>query len=359
MSDFYKEEYRRQQDAAPRSNRGAQNRSQARSEGMEAPADCKVGVDWAGVTFRPAEATVDSEKKLRNKVMLAASFALDCDLGDWIALPCGNHGYKLAVLGPGGTRIDFEPEGRFDFHVSMPGKACSLIGERRMRTFLKFADKNGGRATRVDVKVDDYARVASVADVDGHTLRSKGLVSHAQEVMTINLHTTDSAELSGATIYIGSASSRRRLRVYDKNLESHGEINAIRWEMQERKEAAETLLVQLAYGESWPKIIAARLVSFVDFRDLVKVEVEDRDRLPWFAALVAGAEKAMVYLPKAAQTLAEVQDWFKRALGPTLAVIMAGWGGDLGRLDDVLKDGKRRWKPRHKAMLAEAGAAPG
>jgi len=356
VSDFHKEEYRRQQDAAPPSNTGAQNRSQARSEGMGKRAGCKVGVDWMAVTFRPEEATADCEKRLRNEVVDAVSVALECEAGDWIALPSGSHGYKSAVLGPYGARLEFDPEGRFDFHVSLPGKACSLIGESRMRTFLVFAEKNGGRATRVDTKLDDYARVASVADVDAHTERSKGLVSHAQEVMTINLHTTNSAELSGATIYIGSASSRRRLRVYDKNLESHGEINAIRWEMQDRKEAAETMALHLVHAESWPEIIAARLVSFVDFRDPVKAEVEDRDRLPWFAALVAGAKKAEVYAAKAAKTLVEVQDWFKRALGPTLAVIMAGWGGDLGRLDDVLKDGKRRWKPRHHAMLVEAGA---
>jgi len=354
VSDFHKEEYRRQQDAAPPSNTGAQNRSQARSEGRESRSDFKVGVDWMAVTYRPEEATAAAEKRLRDRVVVAVSLALECDVGDWIALPCGSHGYKSAVLGPGGARIEFEPEGRFDFHVSLPGKACSRIGERRMRSYLKFADKNGGRATRVDTNLDDYARVAAVADVDAHSVRSKGLVSHAVKVKTINAHTTKSAELSGATIYIGSDSSRRKLRVYDKNLESHGEIDAIRWEMEDRKEAAETMAVHLAYAESWPKIIAARLVSFVDFRDPVKAEVEDRDRLAWFAALVAGAEKATVYAAKAVKTLVEVQDWFTRAMGPTLAVVMAGWGGDLGRLDDVLKDGKERWKPRHHAMLAEA-----
>ena len=56
--------------------------------------------------------------------------------------------------------------------------------------------------------------------------------------------------------------------------------NARGWELESRKEAAETMAAALAY-QDWGQVMASRLVGFVDFRDVEShSEVEKRDRLP-------------------------------------------------------------------------------
>ena len=41
--------------------------------------------------------------------------------------------------------------------------------------------------------------------------------------------------------------------------------------------------------------------------------------------------------------------------GPSLAVAMKFWQGDLGPLTYIIVKGERRWKPKHRAMLLTAG----
>jgi len=156
-------------------------------------------------------------------------------------------------------------------------------------------------------------------------------------------------------VYLGAPSSRQRLRVYDKGLESGGEMDCVRWELESRKEAAQTMAVALAY-QDWGEVMTSRLVGFVDFRDADShSEIENRQRLPWFQLLVGMARKASAYLPKVPRTVEQVVEWIDLAIGPTLAVAMKFWQGDLAPLSRILRHGEIRWKPRHKAMVAALG----
>lgn len=305
-----------------------------------------VGVDWLSVTF-PGDV---------DRVLLAVSVALGCDVGDWVELEHGSYGYRQGMVGPGGARVWWDAPGRVDVHVSLPGKACGVCGEVRLRGFLRQIMAVGGKATRVDLALDDYCRVvAPEAFLEG--LQGPDRVTHAQQYLTQRGGRVGSSDLTGITIYLGAPSSRQRLRVYDKGLESAGEMDCVRWELESRKEAAETLVADLAHRE-WGDVAAGRLVGFVDFRDAsTHSEVERRPRLAWFAELVGMVKKASAYLPKPARTLEEVVSWLKQSIGPSLAVAMRFWRGDLGLLTDIIHDGERRLKPRHMAMLAHINSS--
>jgi len=293
------------------------------------------------------------EQRLRDTVQLALSIALDCSPEDWIPLDFGSHGYQSAIAGPGGARIDYDAKGRWDFNVSLPGAACRRVGGQRMISLLRFCFEYGGKARRIDVCIDDFGHTVSPSMVmtaaQGPDIVTK--VKQGRVIQGFDIH---SDELTGQTVYFGSPTSRRQMRVYDKNLESDGEIDSVRWEMQERDESAETLLGDLAY-QPWQKIIPMRVVSFVDFRDYEShSEVERRERLDWFKAFVGSVERANVYLAQAVGTVRDKIDWIRRTIAPMLAVAMDYWKGDTAELWDIVADGKSRWKPRHRALLAEA-----
>jgi len=310
----------------------------------------QLSMDWLSTTFHPSSETLVDVPQ----VQLATSLALGCGLADWVTTERGAYGYEKGMVGPGGARIWWDAPGRDDIHVSLPGQACRIVGQERVVSFLRYSLGHGGKATRLDVALDDYNYIATPAQVL-EALQGPDVVTRAKEYLVQRGGRVGSKELTGATDYLGAPSSRQRLRVYDKGLESGGEMDCIRWELESKKEAAETMAAALAYQE-WGQVMASRLVSFVDFRDAVShSEVEKRERLPWFQSLVGQVRKASAYLPKAPRTVQQVVEWIDYAIGPSLAVGMKFFQGDLGPLVDIIRRGEQRFKPRHKVMVAALG----
>jgi len=311
----------------------------------------KLALDWLSITFHPSsEVPVDVPQ-----VQLSASLALGCEPADWTETERGSWGYEKGMVGPGGARLWWDAPGRDDIHVSLPGQACGIVGQDRMVSFLRYGLGHGGKATRCDTAIDDYRRIADPAQVL-EAIQGPDVVTHAKKYLVQRGGRVGSKELTGATDYLGAPGSRQRLRVYDKGLESEGEMDCIRWELESRKEAAETMVDALAHRD-WGQVMASRLVGFVDFRDAAShSEVEKRERLPWFQSLVGQVRKASAYLPKAARTVEQLVEWIDHAMGPSLAVAMKSWGGDLGPLSRILSDGEKRFRPKHRAMLAALGA---
>lgn len=339
------------------------------------PEGVQLSLDWAGFTFHPVKSDVMEGEKwqgedgglesplvFRDKVMLAASVALGCELGDWVYLDSGLNGYRRSFIGPEGARILFDPVDRDDFNVTFPGKACGLISEERMRSWLRFAVANRVVAKRLDTDIDDYTRAVLPGQVL-EELKGPNAVTHAKKVLVQQGFQVGTDDMTGITVYLGAPSARQRLRVYDKGLESGGEVDCIRWELQARDEAAQTLLIRLV-EQDWGSVLTSRLVSFLDFRDPEShSDVEKRTRLPWFQALVGTAEKASAYLPKAARTVDQVIGWIRSGVGTSLAVAVDHWKRDktlkgdfLAPLMDIVRDGELRFKPKHRAMLIRAGA---
>lgn len=312
----------------------------------------QIGMDWLEVTVRPVEDTPLSV----DQVQLSLTVALGAGLGDWVQMEHGVHGYQKGMVGPGGVQIWWEAPGRSDTHFSLPGKACQIAGDRRLRHLLNFALAHGGKATRCDINIDDYDRRIIPGEVEV-ALQGADPVTHARKGLVQRGFDVGSSDLTGQTVYLGQPSSRQRLRVYDKGLESRGEMDCVRWELQSRHEAADSLIRLLADPKKqWSPVVASRLVSFVDFRDAsAHSEVEKRPRLAWYERLIRGAEKASAYPVKAARTAFEVVDWVEHAIAPSLAVAMSVFKGDLGEFVGLIDRGRSRWKPRHVAMVAELG----
>lgn len=327
----------------------------------------KLGIDWLSITFTPEMGPVDPmewrdddadrpKNQFRDDVVFAVSMALNCDPGDWVDMETGMFGYHNAQLGPGGAKVLYGAPGRDDFHVSLPGQACGMISESQMRSWLRFALANKGQATRCDVNLDDYEKVVTPGEVL-EALQGPDVVTQARQWLVQQGGAVRSKDTTGHTAYLGQKSSRQRLRVYDKDMESGGEIDAIRWELQARDEPARTLVAKLADGD-WADVILRRLVAFVDFRDhLSSAKVELRDRLEWFQRLVGLAKRATAYLPKAPRTVEQTIGWIKSQVATSLAVAIHSWGGSLEPLVEIFKDGEKRWKPRHRAMLAGRGVS--
>jgi len=332
----------------------------------------QLSMDWLSTTFHPS-----LENPITvSDVALEACTALGCGGGDWLRLQQGQHGYQKGSIGPGGAKLWWDAPGRDDFHLVFPGQACQMVGQERMTDFLKYCLEHGAKATRADVAIDDFDRRKSVdeiemlfasedcvtrADIIGEYRERSRKAIRAAGVMGQRNEGASLVGTTGKTVTLGSRASRQFLRVYDKGLESGGQLDAIRWELESKKEAAETMVVALANKE-WGQVIRSRLLGYVDFREEAShSEVEKRRRLSWFQELVKGVSKASAYLPKVPRTIEQLVDWIDQSIGPSLAVAARMWGavslqplfdGGLGQLAGIIANGEQRWKPRHRAMMS-------
>ena len=308
---------------------------------------------------------MDREQTLRGQVVLAMSIAMGVSPDDWIELPTGHNFYGKCLLGPFGAKVDYSPISSADglhFNATLPGQACSAIGHERMVALLKWQCRQGVTFTRLDPAMDDHAKVISVDDVY-EAMSSEYVVTRAKKCLTVFETKVGTKEVTGNTRYLGAPGALNRLRVYDKELESKGLVPANRFEMECRKESAETLGPLLAEGD-WQKVIPQRFVSFVDFRDpniQGMKEVEERPRLEWWSALVDNVMRVNMFAAKAMRTIEDKADWIKESVAPTLAVVFEAMGGNLDELSALLSEGKKRWKSENIEALRvwrSAGSKP-
>jgi len=332
----------------------------------------KVDVDYIAVLF-PQDPDNGATDIRRVMVMLALMMGFSP--GDWVHLDHGRYGYPAQWRLPNGASVLYgknneEGHPSLDVRVELSGGPCSNFGNRSpednitdelnheesMRRFLRFCNRFG-KVSRVDIYIDDYDKGISVETVRDW-LAGREAVTHARTSKTVNETVIGTGERSGDTVYIGSRSGRQMIRVYDKDRESSGAVPAIRWELESKKECAQTLAVRLA-EEDWGTVIASRVLSFVDFRsaDSADSNVTRRERLPLFERLVQGARKASAYLAAPLKTAAEHMQYVSKYLGPSWAVAMDLVKGDLGWLSGILADGRSRYKPRHRALVLQGLAA--
>ena len=259
----------------------------------------------------------------------------------------GALGYESMDIGIAGARI-LTSEKRPEHHVILPGEWCAAIGPEMCSILLAWVFEHNGHFTRLDLAGDDYSKKVKVRGVVIAITRGQ-LVSHCHNAKRQN-------SLRGKPqdgIYIGSPRSRRILRVYDKNMESEGDIDAIRWELQLRDEAADRA-AELILNSNLPDAYLAVLVGLADFRIVSNDNSSRRPRTPWFKKLVGEAQKATLALPKPVKTIEGMERWLRKQVAPSLAAVVTARGGDLGVVEGLLQYGKGRMKSAHRLAIEAA-----
>ena len=179
---------------------------------------------------------------------------------------------------------------------------------------------------RIDIALDDLEKFVNLDDIaDAHEHGNFFNASYSAVVSG-----GKRGEIKGKTIYFGSPSSDKRLRAYDKFIESKGAKPGNRLEGQFRRKPADMVFhqwieAQAERPDSVPRLLQNFVLGLIDFR---KRGPEDTARercslLDWYADLcnLLRASPARIVAAKVEQSIQRSIDWIDRSVSQSLATI--------------------------------------
>lgn len=269
----------------------------------------------------------------------------------------GARGYKQISEALQGAKVYYDhvsaKEGKEHCHIEIPGSACEAVIPSVFPDLVKYLTENQIRFSikRVDFAFDGVPFTPQEF-YDG--LLSDNLVSLIKRDPSLENDSIrksespcalrENGEIGTATVYAGSSSSQRMVRVYNKRGDT-------RLELQLRDERAQAVCLDVfarAWNE-WEFVVKAHLRQFIDFKNT-----------DWWAVFVSIAHRADLKISSARRiSLTRMENWFNRQVVVALSVYEDVWGKAEARERInglVTKARKTRDRSRYSSVLQLAGA---
>lgn len=291
-------------------------------------------LDWLSYTVHWNQEILQPYRKAFSLERVAA--ALTNQAGAWIP-EAGRQHYPLVVssaLTPALRVMATEPDNRMGVHVSWSGSALRTVNPRAV---LRQALALGANVTRIDIAIDHYGWL----DLEGYkaALDEGAAVTRARDWNLIDGRT-------GKTLYVGSRTSEKFLRIYDKAAESGHEGHWYRIELECKGDTARGVALHVDgngydyFGDiirgfcDWPNLFS--WVSATTSPTLLEGIPRPEKRRDTYAWLMAAAA------PSLAKVLLDDHEKFVAFLRKVYTI--AGVGDAAGEVDPF--DGMADWEPR-------------
>lgn len=266
----------------------------------------------------------------------------------------GQHGYDAGWRLPGGGLVLYH-NGRRDMgvHVSLPAGCLALLDGDPM-TVITWVLVEGGHFTRVDVALDsDQVTMAQVTAA----VRAGNIVTRCAEIDFVETTCRDNKggwEYGGSIVRIGSRSSRRYVRIYDKAAEQKIDDGSVwtRCEVEFKAEHAQLAALHIAEGADLRSLI----YSSVDFRDRAADSNTSRcPQLDWWSTWIGSVSRVSFAIKKAIEDVVDrAMEWVRKQCAPTLAFLDAFKKHDATWLFNLVDNNAHRISPERQALLAGA-----
>lgn len=244
------------------------------------------------------------------------------------------HGYDRVFTLLAGKGFMMWNRERLDMglHITLSAQALALWcamgpSDRSIYELLIEVRNCKGKFTRIDVAFD-------TPDVHIDQVREAievgELVTKARDVALYQKLRGS----PGTSIYIGSKSSDRLVRIYDKASERGVPGVWTRFETQYRKKYADKVVDYILLSDV---SMESLVVSSFDFREVGNVRTNTRSRSGWWSAILGEFEKVEFTIKRVIQTVQQRADWVRSQVSRTLATCFLTLGKEW--LDDVLDFG--------------------
>lgn len=329
------------------SNRGVTDRNGLEgfgsAETLHAEGVAWMGVHWfAGTCRKPVSDVLEAVAALRDGAPVV-EHARGIRGGYGRSASCGG-----VLVAWGDTRPDV--------FVSIKGTACEEMGLSNLAALSVVLELEP--SSRLDVAWDVGVFTPDTVETAFRAGQVVARIDRSLNPETGRMRGIERRENhEGQTVYLGSRTSERFVRVYDRRGPTRLEM-----ELKERR-AVELWRRMLALNDeaAWGLEALAELRHFLDFREVVlgkrsgkPVAASERPLLGWWAEFVQGAERRSVVLPRKAPKLEKMDAWLRRQVAPVLALVVDAFGESVVR--DMLTVGRARYqeRPDRVALLVDA-----
>ena len=155
---------------------------------------------------------------------------------------------------------------------------------------------------------------------------------------------------------MGSRQSERYARFYDEDQDDERDGD-LRVEIEYKGDRAELAWARLLVKpvEEWSADCMGMLLDFVDFRDYESnPNPSRRTRREWWEAIIDGAERVKLPIPRKVTTIEGAADWVDHQVAPVLAMLAALVPDPVAYFETLCQRGRMRWKTKHRTLMAEA-----
>lgn len=329
-----------------------------------------VGVDWLTETVALTDRTPEDFKAMVKE--LCKLFDTEYEWDDNHPLIRGQE-YTEHVLTPSGVLAGITAENPFTGQprrgiVIIPGRAWKSVDKVTWLKAFKLLSDFGTEATRVDTFIDDSEKVLTL-DVIGDALRRKCARSVKKAPLVF-----DELNPEDWTQYIGSRSSDKFVRLYNKEAESKGEIPAIRLEVESKGKKAREVSARLkaiatkilnkpglqdAITFQFDGEIIDMVTGALDFREPKEGEKNYSRRIrcefwqKFIDDLIAQPDYPVVKRTKPA--LDDTDTWINKQVMPSLTVLRLAYGkkGFDKLIEDGINENKHKLSPYKKSVIKQ------
>ena len=297
-----------------------------------------VGIDWLDFTFRRIAGSHEADELIK-EFELVTGKSVEFAPGrptfngiQWDGSGSGQDGIMIWYRAP--HEDDFGECQPAKLKIALPGRALAGVDLYALGQWLVMAgDSRELDCTRMDICLDDHDKIIKLRRIN--EARELGHFFNAS--YSERIESCKRGEIIGVTLYFGSKSSDKRLRIYDKTIESKGKTQGNRWEAQFRRKMAYQAFSQ--WLETVPRGSAAvsRLLQnivlgVIDFRERGDDDA-DRTRCPrcaWYSFLLEhlGSNPARIVVKKIQQTAQRSVNWIRKSVAPTLLSLRSILGDD-------------------------------
>jgi len=270
----------------------------------------EIGLHWATIT-----GPLQDQRAIRD--LLLATF------GETMKSGSGGAHYAGSWLWPTGVTLSIEHSINRSFKVMVPGNACDLMGGPKLWAFLRQLFLGDRKCTRFDIYRDQRGQNIRLID-DAYQSCCSQELCHVRRYKQHDGRLSDTKTRIDHGLELGSRSSNRYVRIYDKGLESGCALHRqwVRFEVEFKDEpaheAAQRVLSKHSY-EAGMVEAAALLIGAVDFRITTgDAHIKRRKRPTWWARYCGDLEASRPRVERRESDWRSKMKWFKNQVAPTV-----------------------------------------
>lgn len=283
--------------------------------------------------------------------------------------------YSTRHVWPAGVSLCFDEDPglrqrahRNRITLDIPGSACDELSESDLLLLLEYIQKLNGSCSRLDVFFDDYNHTVSLNQlrkvIDKKDFSMFRLASKNETIDRTKKENGGKTYDAVSFGRRGSAGGGKYFRIYDKNLESKGKEDCIRWEMEFTQDHADKVFGYLAgcsgHVDSFVVMCGAMVASNILFvhrtgdNNVRRLKVYD-----WWEKIreILGST-LRIRIAKKKCTLKGMIDWAERQVSSTLAVISKSLKTDRDYyewMEHIIENGTDKMSNR-QCQIAEQNA---